>query len=170
MRPVKTQISLRIRAVWSESSLSAWGNFAILAIQNALRGDSDQTARMHMVIWIFAGRICPKDVFWRFNTNNYETSQRTTKPTKWHVRPAKTQISLGIRPGRSVSSQSAWRKNWPLATHWVHSEDCDQTESSLGAHATLLVLSCAGSNIILQKKDYIFVQALRMFILWSLHA
>ena len=21
-----------------------------------------------------------------------------TKPTKWHVRPAKTQISLGIRP------------------------------------------------------------------------
>ena len=25
-------------------------------------------------------------------------SQRTTKPTKWHVRPAKTQISLGIRP------------------------------------------------------------------------
>ena len=32
------------------------------------------------------------------------------KPTKWHVRPAKTQISLGI-----------------LATHWVHSEDSDQT-------------------------------------------
>ena len=25
-------------------------------------------------------------------------SRITTKPTKWHVRPAKTQISLGIRP------------------------------------------------------------------------
>ena len=25
-------------------------------------------------------------------------SRRMTKPTKWHVRPAKTQISLGIRP------------------------------------------------------------------------
>ena len=25
-------------------------------------------------------------------------SHRTTKPTKWHVRPAKTQISLSIRP------------------------------------------------------------------------
>ena len=25
-------------------------------------------------------------------------SSIVTKPTKWHVRPAKTQISLGIRP------------------------------------------------------------------------
>ena len=25
-------------------------------------------------------------------------SRLVTKPTKWHVRPAKTQISLGIRP------------------------------------------------------------------------
>ena len=33
MRPTKTQISLRIRAVWSESSLSEWRNFAPLAIQ-----------------------------------------------------------------------------------------------------------------------------------------
>ena len=29
-------------------------------------------------------------------------SQLMTKPTKWHVRPAKTQISLGIRPVWSV--------------------------------------------------------------------
>ena len=29
-------------------------------------------------------------------------SRLTTKPTKWHVRPAKTQISLGIRPVWSV--------------------------------------------------------------------
>ena len=33
-----------------------------------------------------------------------------TKPTRWHVRPAKTQISLGIRPVWSESSMSAWRK------------------------------------------------------------
>ena len=32
-----------------------------------------------------------------------------TKPTKWSVRPAKTQISLGIRPVWSESSLSAWR-------------------------------------------------------------
>ena len=42
-----------------------------------------------------------------------------TKPTKWHLRPAKTQISLGIRPVLSESSLSAWRKlaNGSLATH-----------------------------------------------------
>ena len=37
-------------------------------------------------------------------------SRDMTKPTIWHVRPAKTQISLGIRPVWSESSLSAWRK------------------------------------------------------------
>ena len=46
-----------------------------------------------------------------------------TKPTKWHVRPAKNQISLGICPVWSESSLSAWRKLGSLATHWMHSED-----------------------------------------------
>ena len=46
-----------------------------------------------------------------------------TKPTKWHVRPAKIQISLGIRPVWSESLLFAWRKLGSLATHWVHSED-----------------------------------------------
>ena len=44
-------------------------------------------------------------------------SRLVTKPTKWHVRPAKTQISLGIRPVWSESSLSAWRKLGSLATH-----------------------------------------------------
>ena len=30
-------------------------------------------------------------------TRKYNMSQSTTKPTKWHVRPANTQIILGIR-------------------------------------------------------------------------
>ena len=50
-----------------------------------------------------------------------------TKPTKWHVHPAKTQISLGIRTVWSESSLSAWRKLGSLATHWARSEDSDQT-------------------------------------------
>ena len=50
-----------------------------------------------------------------------------TKPTKWHVYTAKTQISLGIHPVWSESSLSAWRKLGSLATHWAHSEDSDQT-------------------------------------------
>ena len=49
-----------------------------------------------------------------------------TKPTKWHLDPAKTQISLGIRPIWSESSLSAWRKLGSLAANWVHSEDSDQ--------------------------------------------
>ena len=40
-----------------------------------------------------------------------------TKPTKCHVRPAKTQISLGFCPVWSESSLSAWRKLGSLATH-----------------------------------------------------
>ena len=75
-----------------------------------------------------------------------------TKPTKW-VRPAKTQISLGIRPVWSESSLSAWRKLGSLATHWAHSKDSDQTGWMprliwvfAGCTVTLLVLSCCGSN------------------------
>ena len=63
------------------------------------------------------------------------------------VRPAKTQISLGIRPVWSESSLFTWRKLGSLATQWMHSEDSDQTgrmprlirpgwsESSLGAYS-----------------------------------
>ena len=48
-----------------------------------------------------------------------------TKPTKWHVRPAKTRISLGIRPVWSESSLSAWRKilSYTLSAQ----QDSDQT-------------------------------------------
>ena len=52
---------------------------------------------------------------------------RYDKTNKVSVRPVKTQISLGIRPVRSESSQSAWRNIRSLATHWAHSEDSDQT-------------------------------------------
>ena len=63
------------------------------------------------------------------------------------VRPAKTQISLGIRPVWSESSLSAWRKLGPLATHWAHSEDSDQTGRMprliwVFAGRTLILLVC----------------------------
>ena len=61
--PMKTQISLCIQVVWSESSLSAWRHFASLAIQNAHSKDSDQTVHLHSLIWIFAGCTCPKICF-----------------------------------------------------------------------------------------------------------
>ena len=46
-----------------------------------------------------------------------------TKPTKWHLRPAKTQISLGMCPVWSESSLSAWSNIGSSATHGVHCED-----------------------------------------------
>ena len=50
-----------------------------------------------------------------------------TKPTKWPVRPAKTQINLGICPVWSELSLSAWRNIRSSVTNWVHNEDSDQT-------------------------------------------
>ena len=52
VRPAKTQIS----PVWSESSLSAWRKLRSLATQWAHSEDFDQTGRMPMLIWVFAGR------------------------------------------------------------------------------------------------------------------
>ena len=60
VRQKKTQITLRMRAAWSESSLSAWRNFVTSAIVKAPSEDSDQTARMRSLIWIFAGGTCPE--------------------------------------------------------------------------------------------------------------
>ena len=77
-----------------------------------------------------------------------------TKPTKWHVRPAKTQISLGICQVWSESSWSAWWKLGSLATYWAPAKTLIRlggcpgwSQSSLGAHATLLVLSWGGSYL-----------------------
>ena len=79
---------------------------------------------------------------------------RHDKTNKIAVRPAKTQISLGIRPVWSESSLSAWRSIESLATHWAHSEDSDQTGRMprliwVFAERTLilLVLSYRGSCV-----------------------
>ena len=58
-------------------------------------------------------------------------SRDMTKPTKVTVRPAKTRISLGIRPVWSESSLSPWRKLGSLATHWAHSEDWSDEADAL---------------------------------------
>ena len=54
-------------------------------------------------------------------------SRLMTKPTKCPVHPAKTRISLGIRPVWSEPLLSAWRKLGSLATNWVQSRDSDLT-------------------------------------------
>ena len=59
VRPAKTQISLGIRQVWSESSLCAqWLAKDPPSFLHADSDDSDQTGRMPRLIWVFAGRTC----------------------------------------------------------------------------------------------------------------
>ena len=67
------------------------------------------------------------------------------------------QPGLGIRPVWSVSSLSAWRKLWSLATHWTQTKTLIRlgirpgwSESSLGTHVILLVLSWGGPNVFLK--------------------
>ena len=56
-----------------------------------------------------------------------QMSRLMTNQTKWHVRPANTQISLGIRPVWSESSLCAqWVAKVPSFLH-ADSEDSDQT-------------------------------------------
>ena len=80
-----------------------------------------------------------------------------TKPTKWFVRPAKTQISLDIRSVWSESSLSAWRKLGSLATHWAHSEGSDQT----GRMPRLIWVFARRTNHFV-----VFVMRWLNFILW----
>ena len=57
--PAKTQISLGIRPVWSESSLCAQWVAKDPNFLYADSEDSDQTGHMPRLIWVFAGCTCP---------------------------------------------------------------------------------------------------------------
>ena len=93
LRPTKTQIRLRIRAVWSESSLAAWRNFVMLAVQNWPSGNFDQTTRMRRLIWILDGRTCAKV---RFLTLRLICAGKHHKVT-WDTSATRIQTSLYIR-------------------------------------------------------------------------
>ena len=56
--PVKTQISLGIHPVWSESSLCTQLVAKDPSFLHADSEDSDQTGRMPRLIWVFTGRTC----------------------------------------------------------------------------------------------------------------
>ena len=111
---------------------------------------SGETARMRRLAWTFAARIGDSTKFawrspyiilllaqsWQFNV-----SRLVTKPTKWHVRYAKTQISQGIRPVWSVSAirmKKAWVLSDPLnaSEALIRLGGCPGwSESSLGAQS-----------------------------------
>ena len=72
---------------------------------------------------VFPTSVMNSFIYW----TSLQLSRLMTKPTKWPVRPAKTQISQGVRPVWSESSLSTWRNGGSSATQWVHCEDSDQT-------------------------------------------
>ena len=57
VHPAKTQISLGIRQVWSESTLCAQWVAKDLSFLHVDNEDADQIGRMPMLIWVFARRI-----------------------------------------------------------------------------------------------------------------
>ena len=120
--------------------------------------------RTTKILCLWSSAILERIYCYCFDSENSHILNRSmTKPTKWHVRPAKTLISLGIRPVWSESSLSAWRHLGSfivIATNWMHSEGSDQSgwkprlrvdgcpgwsEGSLGAQVILFVLSSWGS-------------------------
>ena len=119
---------------WSESSLGAK---VILLVLSWL---FDARKTVYECCWFNNVTFCwiaPHDVA---PCKQY-LNHRMTKPTKWHVGPAKTQISPGICPVRSESSLSTWRKAWvlsyPLSTKrrlWLDWADAQADLSLRWAH------------------------------------
>ena len=92
------------------------------------------------VCYMYAFNRCLLETYTIATINSLHMSRSVTKPTKWHVRPAKTQISLGIRPVWSESSLCAqWvakeRFFMLTAKTLISLSGCPGwSESSLGAH------------------------------------
>ena len=87
---------------------------------------------------------------WNLRYSSNYMSRLMTKPTKWQLRPAKTQISLGIRRVWlvfAVRMKKAWTLSYPLSAQrrlWSDSADAQADLSLRCAHISL-VLSWGGS-------------------------
>ena len=114
-----------------------------------LQTRSDASLRMQHLIKVYTVCIFTSQplCFW---CNCYaKMSHLMTKPTKW-LHSAKTQISLGIHPVWSESSQcTQWVAEGPMFLH-ADREDSDQTGQIWvfpGRTVILLVLSWGSSNV-----------------------
>ena len=143
VHPAKTQISLGFHQVWSESSLDA----LLVAVDPVFchvdpmfrHADSlirvfavlMKKARVTHFVGFVVSRLVNIGARARQNKQNWAA---TTKPTKWYVHPANTQISLGFHQVWSESSLGAllvavdpvFCHADPIFRH-ADSEDSDQT-------------------------------------------
>ena len=108
LRPAKTQISLGICPVWSESSQSTWRKLGSLATHWAHSEDSDQTGRMPRLIWVFAGRtlilLCPGSVY----NHQYTGLERKLMHTWLTIRPLVYIIVVSLRFGHHHLYKVYW--------------------------------------------------------------
>ena len=94
----------------------------------------------------------------------YKLSRTMTKPTKWHVRPAKALINLGIRPIWLGAFAARLKKVWVKRTTktQIRLGGCSGLpESSLGANAILLEFQAPA-----QIKNKIRKQEIPPFVPW----
>ena len=99
-------------------------------------------------------------------------SHCTTKPTKWHVHPAKTQIRLGIRPvwsessvgssAPTISSCRRWIKDW---SDWT---DAQADPSLRWVHGSFCWFCCAAVHICNIGKGFMHFKNLQiLYLYWS---
>ena len=101
------------------------------------------------------------NVFWSGFNMKIEPRHDKTTAAKRSVRPAKTQISLGIRPVWSKSALSAWSKIGSLVPVERTAKILIRlggypgwSESSLGTKVILLVLSWGSSKCFFLESTY----------------
>ena len=84
----------------------------------------------------------------------WATSWKKTTTTKWHVRPAKTRIGLGIRPVWSESSLCAqWVAKDPSFLH-ADCEDTDQTRWMPRLIWVFAGLTCHSVGFVIRRLNY----------------
>ena len=95
------------------------------------------------MLWVF---ITVTSAFMVLNCSLH-FNRLMTKPSKWHVRPAKTQISLDICSDFAVRLKKAWVLSYPLSAQLrlIRLGAAQANLSLRWAHIILLVLSWGGS-------------------------
>ena len=96
-----------------------WKNPERVKITENLVGYARKGVTNHSARWTIQ-KSSRMATLWQHNM-----SRNMTKPTKWPVRQAKTQISLSIRPIYKSELCTPWVAKYPSFLH-VDSEDSDQ--------------------------------------------
>ena len=122
MRPVKTQISLGIHPVWSESSLCTQWVGTDTSFLHADSEDSDQTGRKPTLIWVFAGRTLTLSVLSYFNESLLFYLQFLVKNLQLSCRlPKSTLLSARMSSWSALPSviHNLWSLGKNMVAKWI---------------------------------------------------